>query len=228
MTIDTLPIAVHANLQFVTPTLAVGGDLDGYDAELTALQITELERLGITHVIDCRLEWNDEALFGEHLPTIAYLHHGMDPPPDILDRYVWQPVAEVAVREVFAFGAPWLDICTGLGWPLLERFGPQHEQVPGIDASWWNLAVFGMPSGQRVIVSWQPGYAGPPGMTRIEPLRRLLSDGASNVQTLLHVQLKPLTAELRHHRVEVSARARLTFIAVVPVGVIHALRRWEV
>jgi hypothetical protein len=78
MTTDTLPIAAHANLHFVTPTLAVGGDLDGYDAELTALQITELERLGITHVIDCRLEWNDEALFGEHLPTIAYLHHGMD------------------------------------------------------------------------------------------------------------------------------------------------------
>jgi hypothetical protein len=78
MTIDTLPIAVHANLHFVTPTLAVGGDLDGYDAELTALQITELERLGITHVIDCRLEWNDEGVFKEHLPHIAYLHHGMD------------------------------------------------------------------------------------------------------------------------------------------------------
>jgi hypothetical protein len=107
----------------------------------------------------------------------------MDPPPDILDRYVWQPVAEVAVREVFAFGARWLDICTGLGWPLLERFGPQHEPVPGIDASWWNLAVFGMPSGQRAIVSWQPGYAGPPGLTRIEPLRRLLSDGGSSVPT---------------------------------------------
>jgi hypothetical protein len=78
MTTDTLPIAVHANLHFVTPTLAVGGDLDGYDPELTALQITELERLGITHVIDCRLEWNDEAVFKEHLPHIAYLHHGMD------------------------------------------------------------------------------------------------------------------------------------------------------
>jgi hypothetical protein len=74
----TLPTATHANLHFVTPSLAVGGDLDGRDAELTALQITELEGLGITHVIDCRLEWNDEGVFAEHLPHIAYLHHGMD------------------------------------------------------------------------------------------------------------------------------------------------------
>ncbi|MCW2672982.1 MAG: hypothetical protein JWP14_1571 [Frankiales bacterium] len=101
----------------------------------------------------------------------------LDPPADILDRYVWQPVAEIDVPHVFAFGARWLDICGDLGWPLEQRFGPQHQPVPGADAPWWNLAVFGMPSGQKSVVSWQGGYAGPPGATRIAALCALLGAG---------------------------------------------------
>ena len=77
MTTDTLPVARHANLHFVTATLAIGGDLS-QDADLAALQLAELESLGITHVVDCRLEWSDEAVLAEHLPHVAYLHHGMD------------------------------------------------------------------------------------------------------------------------------------------------------
>lgn len=78
ITEHTLPLAQHANLHFVTPTLAVGGDLSSYDDELAGQQLGELAELGVTHVIDCRIEWDDSELLARHHPHISYLHHGMD------------------------------------------------------------------------------------------------------------------------------------------------------
>lgn len=75
---QTLPQAKHANLHFVTPTLAIGGDIDGYDADLAGMQLAEIDALGITHVVDVRIEWNDADAFAFALPHIGYLHHGMD------------------------------------------------------------------------------------------------------------------------------------------------------
>lgn len=77
MTEQTLPRAHHANLHFVTPTLAIGGDVS-HDPERAALQLDELRSLGVTHIVDCRVEWDDSDLFGFLLPHVAYLHHGMD------------------------------------------------------------------------------------------------------------------------------------------------------
>src|ERR1700710_81348 len=73
----TLPAPEMANLSFVTPQLAIGGDISQKD-ELAAGQLAELGWLGITHVVDCRFEWNDVELFAEYLPEVSYLHHGMD------------------------------------------------------------------------------------------------------------------------------------------------------
>lgn len=44
-----LSAAQFANLHFVTPHLAVGGDLHGYDNNLAARQLSEIRRLGIPH-----------------------------------------------------------------------------------------------------------------------------------------------------------------------------------
>ncbi len=74
---QTLPTAQHANLHFVTPTLAIGGDLSQNPLR-AAHQLGELDNLGITHIVDCRVEWNDADLLARHLPHISYLHHGMD------------------------------------------------------------------------------------------------------------------------------------------------------
>jgi protein-tyrosine phosphatase len=76
--VDALPTAESANLHFVTPQLAVGGDLNSYDDTLATAQLEEIIRLGITHVLDVRLEWDDEAAFAERAPHVQYLHHGMD------------------------------------------------------------------------------------------------------------------------------------------------------
>jgi hypothetical protein len=70
--------AEFANLHFVTPRLAIGGDISAFDDELAALQFAEICRLGITHVVDVRLEWTDLDTFAENAPDIGYLHHGMD------------------------------------------------------------------------------------------------------------------------------------------------------
>jgi hypothetical protein len=76
--LHTLPAAEFANLHFVTPTLAIGGDISAYDDELAALQFAEICSLGITHIVDTRLEWSDLDAFAASAPHIGYLHHGMD------------------------------------------------------------------------------------------------------------------------------------------------------
>ena len=73
-----LPLAELANLHFVTPTLAVGGDLSSEDEGLSRLQLAEISELGITHVVDTRFEWSDEEAVAEHASHVKYLHHGMD------------------------------------------------------------------------------------------------------------------------------------------------------
>lgn len=74
----TLPKAQFANVSFVTPRLAVGGDLDTHDRSHALLQLVELVHLGVTHVIDVRGEWSDAELLLHHAPAVRYLHHGMD------------------------------------------------------------------------------------------------------------------------------------------------------
>ncbi len=75
---NALPALNTANAAFVTPHLLVGGDLDTQDGELAARQLRELVDVGVTHVLDTRIEWNDEQWVGERAPELAYLHHGMD------------------------------------------------------------------------------------------------------------------------------------------------------
>jgi dual specificity phosphatase 3 len=76
--VTSLPTPASANLHFVTPQLAVGGDLNAFDDTLATAQLGEIVELGITHVLDVRLEWNDEKAFAERAPHVRYLHHGMD------------------------------------------------------------------------------------------------------------------------------------------------------
>ena len=73
-----LPSFDLANVSFVTPRLAVGGDLDQWDDELAQRQLGELLARGVTHVVDVRVEADDQALVERLTDRIAYLWHGMD------------------------------------------------------------------------------------------------------------------------------------------------------
>lgn len=64
--------------QFVTGQLAVGADLDTDNPSRAQAQLDELAHTGITHIVDVRIEWNDELFVRSHAPAIQYLHHGVD------------------------------------------------------------------------------------------------------------------------------------------------------
>jgi hypothetical protein len=90
----------------------------------------------------------------------------MHPDPALIDRYVWQPLAEVDLPVVFAFGRDWTATARGLGLteqPVDATFNASDRQ----------LRVFDLPSGQRLAVVWQSGYAGPPGANDIPALRAM-------------------------------------------------------
>ena len=73
----TLPSLTVANASFVTDRIAVGGDLDMYDDHLAEAQVDELIAAGITHVLDVRQEWNDQAIWAA-VPGATYRWDGID------------------------------------------------------------------------------------------------------------------------------------------------------
>ena len=85
----------------------------------------------------------------------------MRPPADIIDAFVWQPIGELPTREVFAFGRPWDDLVTGLGLTCTDRLGLGGRDYGSAVRS-RVVHVYLLPSGQRLIVEWHTGGAGPP------------------------------------------------------------------
>ncbi|MDQ3104215.1 MAG: dual specificity protein phosphatase family protein [Actinomycetota bacterium] len=94
----THPHLEVANAHFVTPRLLVGGDLD-YDDDHAAAQLAELVAVGVTHVVDVRIEHNDEDFVLSLAPELVYLHHGVD---DVGQRI---PAAWFEVGVDFAMAA---------------------------------------------------------------------------------------------------------------------------
>jgi hypothetical protein len=95
------------------------------------------------------------------------------PPADIVDEFVWRPLAEIPVEFVFAFGKPWLGACQALGLRELSRFGHGGQDFGSPVAS-RTVVAFQLASHQKVLVHWQSGYAGPPALEDTKRLRRLL------------------------------------------------------
>jgi len=65
------------NADFITPWLATGGDLHA-DPALAMADLVLLDEAGVTHILDLRVEWSDEAFVAEHAPHITYVHLGVD------------------------------------------------------------------------------------------------------------------------------------------------------
>jgi hypothetical protein len=101
--------------------------------------------------------------------------HGsaINPPADVIDTFVWQPIAQTATDLVFAFGADWRRLCDQLHLPMLGWYGPGKEPLGDPTAGRWNVIAYRLPSRQLVLVSWQLGSASPPGASRLPELRRI-------------------------------------------------------
>ena len=65
------------NLAFVTPPIATGGDLPQIWDDLGPA-VQAWQDLGITHVIDNRVEWSDEDVVAQLAPELRYLYNGVD------------------------------------------------------------------------------------------------------------------------------------------------------
>jgi hypothetical protein len=99
----------------------------------------------------------------------------MRPPAAVLSDFVWAPLAEVAVPLCFAFGADWASNCKQLGLEQEDRWGAGGRDL-GSPVKSRTVITYRLSPEQRVVVSWQQGYAGPPGADDVERLRAVLGD----------------------------------------------------
>jgi hypothetical protein len=102
---------------------------------------------------------------------------GLDCPGDIIQHYVLSPLAEFECKTVFAFGKSWEQVCLNAGMRVIDRYGIGYRQFPGVDCPGWSVVLF-RPSASPAlfVVSWQKGYAGPPGQERIPTLQAILNE----------------------------------------------------
>ncbi|WP_299926117.1 hypothetical protein [uncultured Nocardioides sp.] len=103
----------------------------------------------------------------------------MRPPVDLVDDFIWKPVQEVPVDEVFAFGRGWLDVCRDLDLEEIATWGPETAPVPGSTMKHWRVSLFRLPSEQVVVVSSQMGSGSPPGLERTKLLKEVAADHRS-------------------------------------------------
>jgi protein-tyrosine phosphatase len=134
----------HANASFVTPFLAIGGDLDTGRHEVAVGQMDELHGAGISHIVDVRVEWSDEEWVRERHAGVEYLHLGIDDdgqrvPDEWFDEGVG--FAQKAIESggvVLAHCHAGINrgpsmgfaILLSLGWDALEALDAVHESRP--------------------------------------------------------------------------------------------------
>jgi hypothetical protein len=98
----------------------------------------------------------------------------MRPPADVVDEFVWQPIAELPTQEVFAFGRPWHNLLKTLDLSLIDALGAGgHDYGSAVPSR--AIRVYKLPSGQRLIIEWHPGGAGPPSETEVAALKAALT-----------------------------------------------------
>jgi hypothetical protein len=98
----------------------------------------------------------------------------MQPPPEVIDEFVWQPIAELPAAEVFAFGRPWNDVALALRLPVVAKLGLGGTDY-GSHVPSRAVRVYALTSGQRLVVEWRAGSAGPPCAAETELLRATLA-----------------------------------------------------
>lgn len=105
----TLPELHVANAHFVTPFLAVGGDLP-FDDDLAREHADELVAAGVTHVLDVRHE-ADDAWFWGQVPGVTYRWDGIDDAGQVVPAAWFEDVVAWALAALEAPGARLLVHC---------------------------------------------------------------------------------------------------------------------
>jgi protein-tyrosine phosphatase len=141
---QALPVLEVANADFVTAQLLVGGDLDTRSVDVAVRQLAELVSVGVTHLLDVRIEWSDEEWVRQLVPELDYFHHGMDDmgqevPPEWFDTGVRYAVDAIEAGGVVLVHChmginrgPSLGyaVLLGLGWHPLEALDAVRTARP--------------------------------------------------------------------------------------------------
>jgi hypothetical protein len=104
------------------------------------------------------------------------LTHGISPPSDIVETFIWQPLLEMEAKVVFAFGSDWISVCTDLLGSPIASYGINERPLLDATKRNWQVRVYRL-ADKHVVVSWQKGYAGPPSKN-LEELRRVVHESA--------------------------------------------------
>jgi hypothetical protein len=125
--------------------------------------------------------WNDDPSIGDEqfLTFELYPWHSkrvlgpMRPDPDIIDWMVFQPISEMGVRHVFAFGAEWFRVLDGLELPRELTLGKGGEPYPTRVGS-RTIGVYRHDSDFLIVAEKHAGSAGPPSTSETELLQEAL------------------------------------------------------
>lgn len=91
-------LATTANVSRLTDTLWTGGDLPS-DRNAAVARIRIWQTLGIRRVVDCRIEWTDQALVTEIAPEIEYLYAGVDDAGQVMPDSWFTTITDFAARD---------------------------------------------------------------------------------------------------------------------------------
>ncbi|MEH0936779.1 anti-phage DNA glycosylase Brig1 [Micromonospora psammae] len=94
----------------------------------------------------------------------------MKPPTKIIDEFVWQPIAELPVQQVFAFGRPWDNLAQTI-LPQTDKLGLGGRPYGSQKVS-RAVRIYELPSGKQLVVEWHSGGAGPPSAEETAVLRK--------------------------------------------------------
>ena len=131
---------LEANIDFVTDRVAIGGDLDTDNPQRALAQLESIRAAGITHIIDCRLEWTDEGFVAQHAPELDYLHNptdddGRSRPDEFFERGVDFAASALAdpAHKVLAHCHMGINRGPSLGFAILVATGtPAPEAMSRI------------------------------------------------------------------------------------------------
>jgi hypothetical protein len=97
----------------------------------------------------------------------------MAPPTDLIDEFIWQPIAEIDLPEVIAIGSDWQRVAQRLGLrerPLEVQFTDRTRRA----------RAFELPTGQWLAVTWHQSSNSPPNTLDARALKRgLRAPGAA-------------------------------------------------
>ena len=118
-----------ADLDWLTPQVAVGGDLHP-DPELAAAQARWLEEHGVTDILDCREEHSDAELVAQAAPSLRYHHLPVDDHGGRMPAHWWRRGVQLAGRAIEQGGSVFVHCHMGI------NRGPSMALAILIDQGW--------------------------------------------------------------------------------------------